>query len=85
MAASTAALLPTLHSTYVTPVGDGRVDVEAEDGVAGVSEHLGGGVADPGGGSGDDDDAGRGFSHARTLLAHWTFYRDSPPETLKDA
>ena len=38
-------------------LGDGRLDVEAEDGVAQVAEQLGGGVADAGGGAGDDDDA----------------------------
>ena len=38
-------------------LGDGRLDVEAVDGVAQVAEQLGGRVADAGGGSGDDDDA----------------------------
>src|SRR6185369_9053065 len=46
-------------------IRDGRVDVEAVDGVAEVAEELGGGVPDPGGSSGDDDDAGSsGLSHS---------------------
>jgi hypothetical protein len=39
------------------PGGDGVGEVEADDGVAVLQEHLGGGESDTGGGSGEYDDA----------------------------